>query len=667
MKRLVTPLMALAIFLLNVLLNAPLFMAGELPFRESIEGGYVGMARFISQHPNPWGWNPFPYCGLPTQFMYVPGVPYVSALFIRLLPHASPDQVFRTVVSLMTCLGPVTLFCFALYFTKDRKWSFAMAIAYSLLSPSYTLFPAVEKDRGIAQLSWHMKVLAKYGEGPHNTGLTILPLALLALWRAMKCRGYPLILAAAIPLALIPLTNWVAALGLAISSVLLLLAAWGEPEIKLERALQRAMLAAGMAYLLACFWLTPSFIANIVSNWPVDSYGYQVHGQQALSLAGMIAGVVLIRLLFRFLRGSFYFCFVTLCAFAFGWIASIYYMFGTDTVPESHRYAIEFELFLALAFVEGCRLTLRSSNSTIRMCAMGTIGVMLLVGAPQVWAYVTQGWDAWAPSPPESTVEYQIAEWIAQHPPTGRVLATGGLRYRLNSWFDIQQIGGGFETGLSNRVPIGLAYHIRVGGGPWHGHEDEETMLELKALGVEYVVIHGPKSREFYRDFQRPERIAGALPAVFHIEDDTVYALPFQSLAHLMRPEELPDADVLFHPQALVRYVAAMEDTSRPHLNAQWAGVDSLEVTGTVPPGQVVAVQVSNDDGWRATQDGRDLDIAEDRLGFMVLHPAAAAATHIELRYRGTIEQKGMGMVSLLAWVGAIAALFSRRVARLAE
>ena len=54
-----------------------------------LRGGYVGMARFISQHPNPWGWNPLPYCGLPTQFMYVPNLPYLSALFIRLLPQAS--------------------------------------------------------------------------------------------------------------------------------------------------------------------------------------------------------------------------------------------------------------------------------------------------------------------------------------------------------------------------------------------------------------------------------------------------------------------------------------------------------------------------------------------------------------------------------------------------
>jgi hypothetical protein len=663
MKRLVTPLMAVAIFALNVLLNMPLFMAGELPFRESIEGGYVGMARFFAQHPNPWGWNPLPYCGLPAQFMYVPGVPYVSALFIHLLPHATPDSIFRTIVSLMTCLGPVTLFFFALYFTKSPKWAFVAAAVYSLMSASYALFPAVEKDRGIAQLAWHVKVLAKYGEGPHNSGLTLLPLALIALWRAAKGRGYPLILGSAMLLAAIPLTNWVAALGLAISSLVLLLAAWGEPEFRVQRTLA----AAGLAYLLACFWLTPSFVKNIVFNWPVDSYGYKVHEKQALSLAGLVVGVLLVRLAFRLLRGSFYFCMVSLGTFAFGWIATVYYLLGTDTVPESHRYAIEFEFFLVLALVEALRLTLRSSNSTIRLCAMGTAGVMLLVGAPQAWSYATQGWDAWAPSPAENTVEYQIAQWIAQHPPNGRVLATGGMRFRLDTWFDIPQVGGGFETGLGNRVPVDVAYHVRVGGGPWTGHETEETLLELKALGAEYVVIHGVKSREFYRDFLRTERITGTLAPVFHIEDDTVYKLPFRSLAHVMRKEELPDADVTYYPQALSRYVAAMEDPARPALTAQWKDFNTLEVAGTVPLANVVAVQVTDDPGWKATQDGREIGIEKDRLGFMVLNPAAASATRIELRYRGTAEQKAMAGLCILAWIGAIGGLFWRGERRVAS
>src|SRR5207253_3424826 len=40
-KRWTPALLALVIFLLNISLNGPLFMRGELPFRGSIEGGYV--------------------------------------------------------------------------------------------------------------------------------------------------------------------------------------------------------------------------------------------------------------------------------------------------------------------------------------------------------------------------------------------------------------------------------------------------------------------------------------------------------------------------------------------------------------------------------------------------------------------------------------------------
>jgi hypothetical protein len=295
------------------------------------------------------------------------------------------------------------------------------------------------------------------------------------------------------------------------------------------------------------------------------------------------------------------------------------------------------------------------------MCAMGTGAVMLLVGAPQLWAYVTQGWDSWAPSPPENTLEYRISEWITRHPPTGRVLATGGMRFRLDTWFDIQQIGGGFETGLQDRIPVDLAYHIRVGGGPWKGHETEETLLELKALGTEYVVIHGPKSREYYRDFFRTERIRGNLLAVFHTEDDTIYALPARPLAHLMKASELPDADVTLYPQALLRYVAAIEDSSRPVLVVHWTDAGAMTVAGPVPAADLIAVDVNANPGWQAIQDGHRIPLDSDRLGFIVLHPSAAAATRIELRYHGTMEQRIMAGVSLMAWIGAFVVLFRAR------
>jgi len=645
-KRLATPLMAVAIFLLNVWLNAPLFMAGDLPFPGSIERGYVSMARFVAQHPNPSGWNPYPYCGLPTGFMYVPGLPYLTALGIHLLPHLTPDTIYRTIVSFNTCLGPVTLFLFAVYFTGSRKWSFVAALSYSLISPSYALFPAVEKDRGVAQLPWRVQVLAKYGEGPHNTGLMLLPLALAGLWRAAAGRGYPRIFAAAVLLAAIPLCNWVAAFGLAISSVLFLAAAFGEADFRYWRAFA----AAGLAWLLACFWLTPSFVKTIAFNWPVDSFAYHLKVQQQWLVAGMIVGAILIRVAFRIWHGSFYYCLVTMGAWVFGWISTVWYLYGIDTIPESRRYAIEFEFFVALALVETLRLAMRSKNSTVKLCAAGAGGVFLLVGAPQLWAYATQGWK-WRPSPPEITLEYRLGEWIAQHPPEGRVFASGGMRFRLNSWFDVQQVGGAFETGLQNRVPYDLSNDIRT------GKDANEMLLELKALGAQYVVVHGPKSKEYYRDFQHPERLA-SLPVAYHIEDDTIYALPPRPLAHLVLPAEMPDGEVRGHPDRLAPYVAAIEDPARPALSMRWLDAGLVQIAGpAAPAGSVLSVQINADPGWHATQAGRELPIHSDALGFVAITPPAGPA-QIELRYEGTLEQRLMAILCVLSWLAALCLLW---------
>jgi hypothetical protein len=653
-KRLATPLLALAIFLLNVCLNAPLFMRGELPFRGSIEGGYVAIARFISAHPNPWGWDPFQYCGIPTRFLYVPALPYLTAFLGHLLPHLPLAFLYRVIVSGMTCLGPVTAFVFALYFTGSRRWSLAAALAYSFLSPSYGLFPAVEQDRGIVQLPWRVQVLAKYGEGPHNTALALMPLVLLALWLAGRRRGYPPVLVAALLLAATPLVNWVGAFALAIACVVLLVAAMGEPGFRVWRVFA----AGGLAYLLACFWLTPSFIRTIVFNWPTDSFAYQFNAPQRWLVAGLALSVLLVRLLFRWLGGSFYLRFVTLAAFTFGFIATVFYIYGLDTIPESRRYAIEFELFLALGVVEAIRLAMRQPNQTVRLCAMGTAAALLLAGTPQLWAYATQGWSRWAPAPREESIEYHLARWMDRHPPEGRVFATGGMRFRINSGFDIPQVGGGFDTGLQNRVPWDLAYNIRTGKDMRPGRETQDILLELKAMGTEYVVIHGPKSREYYRDFVRPERISSALPAVYREEDDTIYALPARPLANWLNPEELPGEDAPIHPGVLEPYIAALEDPARPALQTRWLGVDSLAIDGAAPPGRLVAVRVNADPGWQAFQDGRAIPIETDNLGFMVLRPAAAAATHIELHYRATAEPRLMAVLSALAWLAALAALF---------
>src|ERR1035441_9705619 len=186
-----------------------------------------------------------------------------------------------------------------------------------------------------------------------------MPLVLLALWWAARRRGYPCILVAALLLASTPLVNWVGAFALAIACLVLLVAALGEPGFRAWRVFA----AAGLAYLLACFWLTPTFIRTIVFNWPADSFAYHFGPPQRWLAAGLGLSVLILRLLFRWLGGSFYLRFTTLAAFTFGFISTVFYVYGLDTIPESRRYAIEFELFLALAVVEALRLAARHPRS----------------------------------------------------------------------------------------------------------------------------------------------------------------------------------------------------------------------------------------------------------------------------------------------------------------
>jgi hypothetical protein len=619
---------------LNVALNVPLFEAGETPYRGSIEGGYAGMARFFSQNPNPWGWNPTQYCGLPAQFTYLPGLPYLAGAISRIAPRLPPDYAYRILASTLACLGPATLFLFVVYFTRSRWWALGAALAYTFYSPSYYLVHTIDVDRGKSFLPWRLQALVKYGEGPHNAGLTLIPLALIAVWRAAVSRGFAPIFLAATLLGAVTLTNWVAALALACCCLLMLVSLAGSSAVTGFRA-GRVFAAAGLAYGLACFWLTPSFIRTIAFNWPADAFNYQLLGPQRLLLAGLPCAVLVLRLgLGKIFPRQYYLWFVTLSLLAFGWVTLWFYARGLNTVPESRRYALEMEMFLALTAFELLRLAMRAPIAPLRFFAVYAALAVFLSGWGQVRSYITQGFDDRRPAAPEGFIEYRAAKRLAELAPQGRVFASGGLRFRLNSWYPIPQVGGGFESGLSSRAPLSLSFQIRSGDGV-------DAVRELRTLGVEYVVVHGPKSREYYRDFKNPQKFDGLLERVWREEDDTIYRVPFSSLAH----------------------VANLAGVSEPDaggtLAVAWRGSSEVHVGGAIPEGRVVSLKVNYDPGWRAAQDGRPIAVERDRLGYMVLRANASPAANIELRFRGSVEQRVMAALSAITWIGSIAAVMA--------
>jgi hypothetical protein len=620
--------LAVCLFLLNAALNWPLFFPGESHYRDTITGGYMGMARFFAEHPNPWGWSPLQYCGLPAQFIYLPALSYGSAA-ISSLSGISAPYAYKLLTTSLACLGPVSVFLFVLFFTRSRIWAVATALGYTFLSPLYGLVPQIDHDRGLYYLPWRLHVFVKYGEGPHNAGLTLIPLALVAVWTAATLRRFWTIPAAALLLALIALTNWVAALGLTICILLMLLAAWTAND---ERPRILRVIATGLlAYGLACFWLTPEFVRTVAFNWPIDAFNYHLQRTQQWLLLGWVAGLLLLGLVMRILHWPFFQRFVWLGTFAFGYPVLIFYASNIDVLPESRRYALEFELFLVLALFAFLRFGFEGGNRVRQFCATAVLLLSTWTGWGQIQRYVAQGYANRWPLPAESTSEFRVAKWLADHDVRGRILATGGLRFRLNQWFDLPQVGGVFESGLHNRVPVDFAYQIRTGRGSRPGEETGDALRKMQALGVEYVVIHGSKSAEHYRDYRNPDMFEGVLERVYSEGDDRIYRVPFRSLAH----------------------TAAHRD-----LETRWDGTSALEVRGPVPAGHDVVVAVTNENGWVATQGGTKVPVESNKLGFMVVKARPSSDAAIRLEYRGTVEQRVMAVLSLLVWGGMTAWLW---------
>jgi hypothetical protein len=207
---------------------------------------------------------------------------------------------------------------------------------------------------------------------------------------------------------------------------------------------------------------------------------------------------------------------------------------------------------------------------------------------------------------------------------------SGGLRYRLNLWSDVPQTGGAFESGLTNRASHHMSFLVRTGAdGP-------EAVRLLKSMGVEYVVVHGPGSKEHYRDTTNPSLFEGVLEPVYREAGDVVYKVPFDSFAHL--------------------------SGSGGSLPVVWRGATALAIEGPVPEGEAVSLQVSHDPGWTATQGGRPVAITSDRSGFMLLQAHPAPSARIELRYGATPERIVMAGISAAAWIASFAGLFLTQI-----
>src|SRR5690348_1689874 len=167
---------------INIYICNDLFRAEFTQRMESIEGPFISISSYAMKHWGDLTWFPLWFTGMPFHQVYQPGL-HLTVAAVGTLFHQSPQHAYHIVTALTYCLGPVTLFLLCRHATGWRGWAFVVGLFYSLVSVSCFFVPAIRNDAGGLLLSRRYQVLVHYGEGPHTTGLMLIPLVIYCLDR----------------------------------------------------------------------------------------------------------------------------------------------------------------------------------------------------------------------------------------------------------------------------------------------------------------------------------------------------------------------------------------------------------------------------------------------------------------------------------------------------
>ena len=617
----------MALLALNVYIAARTFVCEYIPSMGSIEAAYISLARYILDHPFDLTWFPLWYAGVPYENTYPP-LMHLTTAAVAWLGDVSPAHAHHIVGGAMYCMGPVTLFWLALRLSGRLVPSFCAGLLYSLLSPSAFLIADIAQDIGGVWGPRRLHALAFYGEGPHVTALALLPVAILAVDYALERRRPLAVFGAALALAAVVLTNWLAAFALAIA-VLALLTARCSADWRIWSS------AAGigaLAYALASPWIPPGNIGDIRRN------AQQVVGSYPLGPEHVLYAVLLAAAFFGMAwvlrRASvpkalgFGALFTLICGaipLAADWT-------GVYLMPQPERYHLEMEMGLSLVIAFGAGSLFNRMPKSARVL----VAALLVLGAVrQTTVYRRAARGMIVPFDITQTVEYEVAQWLESNLQGQRIFATGSIQFWLNAFADNPQVGGGFAQGIVNETIPEFHYGI-----PFLRGDGVSAERWLRAYGAQAVIVSGDETREaFPGSWRDSAKFAGVLPELWRSGDDVIYGVPQRSdsLAHTILAEDIvrspPEGLVVVDP--ILAYTDALEDESLPAVEATWQEPGRLSLRADLEPEHLISVQVTCHEGWRAWAGARPVPIECDSLGFQVLEARCEDECEIELIYDG--------------------------------
>jgi hypothetical protein len=647
------PLAALLLFGLNAWIAWRLFWIEYTPAFSSIEGSFVGLARHLSRHGRDFWWWPIWHCGMPFQDTYLPLFHTTTAITTALL-HSSAAHGYHAVIGFTYSLAAATVFLMARMLGARMPSALAAGLVFSLFSPSAFLVPEFGADLGNPLAGRRLQVLTVYGEGPHVTAIALIPIAILALEYALRRRTARSFALSALAVALVFLTNVPGSMALGLAVFCWLCAQAGDHRAAAWRI---AAGAAALAYGLACFGVPPSSLSTVFGNVGPMHNGFSASLHHTpyllplLLLTVAAAGYGLARtsvpLFVRF--GFLYFLVTTTLVFS----ARRSEVF--ELLPQAGRLHLELEMGAALVLAWGLGAAFEWRWTRYAVLIFG-----LAFGVSQFRTYRWRARMDLSPVNLEKHSEYTSARWLDANMGGRRVYATGSTGFWLNAFTDTPQMVGCCEQGRSMLALAGVPYLLNVGETP---AQTELGIQWLQAMGVHALVVNGPQSDDAYKDFHKPERFASFLPVLHQERGDTIYAIPQKSpsMAHVLHPSEAAAARTAGVPDAaeVARYVAAIEDPSRPVAVCDWPRAGTAVIRSNLSANDEISVQTAWFRGWRASVSGRQVPVTEDGFGFLLIHPQCRGGCEVRLTWSGPWDFWPAALVSL-ASLGLVVWLLAR-------
>jgi len=624
-ERLTSVLIALGVFLVNVLVAQRLFVTEYTVYRGSVDGGHIAIARWYLEHFHELGWFPLWYTGIPVENAYQPIQPVLVALTAWLL-DITPGLAYHAFTAFAYALAPVTLYWLAVTLSRDRWLSFAAALAYSLVSPVTLLTPLLIADVGDPLGPKRLHSLVTYADSPHVVALALLPSALVAFHHAMRKRSVPRFVLAAAAVAAVVLTNWIAAVTLAFAIGSYMLATIDRDWV---RSVPYAAGIGVLAYGLAYRWIPPSTIADVSRNSVYLGGHFPITWVQLALASGLLAvAIVSVALLRSRGAGQLLRFAVPFLVFTSG-VTAIWFWFGGYVVPQPSRYHLEADIAFVLVgtFVCGAGVRrLRRRYRIVMTTALCAVALYQLVHNRSYVAGMIQ------PIAMRDTLEYQAATWIGEHLPDARVKVSGSTMFWLNAFADVSQLGGAALQGARNpTIPV-VEYGIHATEG-----DGERTAMWLRVYGVDAVLAPGVHTRDAYQNYHDPVKFAGVLEELWRSGEDVLYAVPrrSRSLAHVIPRAALvarTPAHVL-DVEPVASYDNALENPELPIAAFSWRGPNDAVIETELPEDHLISVQIAYSAGWRAETGGQPCQVTSDGLGFIVLDAPCTGSCTVHLHY----------------------------------